>query len=1393
MKCFLVLFKRKAWELTYLVCVILGAFLTIFPSVLRAQKADIKFTTLTTENGLSQNYITTILKDQYGFLWIGTHQDLNRYDGRCFKIYHLNNSESKSHSSEISAIYKDNTGTLWVGTIGDGVFYYDRKNDIFKRLTVRDATKAFNLLDISALCGDRSGRLWVGTFEGLAIVDVDRRSVINLPWHDKYEKIPFGTITSLFRDGYDRMWVGTYFGLHEFDVRNHSFKYYKNIAGDNTSLASDSIYSISQDGLKQIWIGTFNGLSRLETGEKKFTTYRYNYRNEHSLCGNLIYSIATADKNTIWVGSEGGLNVMDVISGRVTRYQHDPRDPYSIRDKSVRTIYVDSAGIYWVGTYMAGINKFDKNLTLFNAVNFNELDPRGLTAPSVSSFAEGANGDIYVGTDGGGLNLFNISSKQLSHIDIKSKEKINSLGLPILTMTMDKARQLWIGTYQHGLFKLNTLNNSYKQYTKGNGSFNISQNNIFCLKEDHTGKVWIGTNGAGLNVYDPKTKIFQKIPPFNAPTSGLKIPSTGYIRAIEEDNDGNIWIGSWGTGISVYHPATNNFETFNTINTGLPIKNITTLFKDSKGRVWIGTGDAGLFYYDKDRLKILPFMQNDKLGAHSISKILEDSTGSIWFSTDRGTYGFNQVSRELRSYSQLNGLQSESFLYSSGIRSSNGTIYFGGVRGFNYFNPTDIKRNSLAPRVTLTTLTVDNRHTAPDQMASLPKNISQTAKVTINYKQDFSISFVALSYTLPQQNRYAYMLEGFKPSWSSAGTTGTASYTNLDPGEYTFRVKACNNDGVWNNTDASIKIIVMPPYWMTWYAYLCYVTMAFTILWFIRRRGIRKLKREMQVEQQQKEAESLHELDNMKIKFLTNLSHEFRTPISLILAPVDKLIKQHDGEVIADQLYAIKRNGRRLLNLVNQLLDFRKLEEHELKLNLTEGEFISFVRDAADSFYDLANAKKVEFFVEYPMKKVFASFDHEKVERILFNLLSNAFKFTPAGGSVQIKICEQSFDDQKQVHLMNLWVTDTGIGLSKAEIACIFDRFYQAEAPLSIINQGSGIGLSITKELIKLHNGEIAVDSTPGKGSTFKITLPLPAIYAVDDTLNCDLAGNPYTPAKITIQPAPANGHGLPQVLIVEDNDELRFYLADNLKAFYRISEAVNGRDGWRKALAGQPDLIISDISMPYMDGIALSRKLKADKRTSHIPIILLTAFTGMEEEIAGLESGATDYLTKPFSFDILNIKVKNLLTLNRNFKETYQKQLKVIMPSEINIDPKIDLESANAKFLNNVVSYIEDNINKITFSVEDLSHQFGMSRSTLYTRIMELTGQPPVDMIRNVKLNKGALLLEKSNLSISQIAYDCGFATAQYFAKSFKEKYNLLPSEYRNAKVTPNHRMHGT
>jgi signal transduction histidine kinase/DNA-binding response OmpR family regulator len=843
-----------------------------------------------------------------------------------------------------------------------------------------------------------------------------------------------------------------------------------------------------------------------------------------------------------------------------------------------------------------------------------------------------------------------------------------------------------------------------------------------------------------------------------------------------------MWIGSYGTGIAIYNPGAKMFDILNPANTGLPIAEVLSLKKDASGNMWIGTNGDGLFHYDYRHKKVTAFKYNNQLPNGVICKILQDKTGNIWFSTNQGIGRIDPADQKLYVYCHDNGLQNNVFLNGSGIIAADGTLYFGGVDGFNYFRGSDVRLNKKLPPVVLTTLSIDNKRISPDHDNPLPVNISEVQQITIKYKQDFSINFVALNYTLPQQNRYSYILEGFSTSWKNAGTATTASYTNLDPGEYTFRVRAANNDGKWNYTGTSLKIIVKPPFWMTIYAYVFYVLLAFGALLLIRRQGVKKLKKKLHDEQERKEAEARHELDEMKIKFLTNLSHEFRTPISLIMAPVDKLLEQPNSGPVVEQLGVIKRNSRRLLNLVNQLLDFRKLEGNELKLNLVEGEFISFVREVADSFYDLANRKKISTVFKTAGERLFAKFDHDKVERILFNLLSNAFKFTMAGGQITVEVTAPVISADGSSYQLSISVADTGTGISPEQVGHVFDRFYQADAQPAILNQGSGIGLSITRELVLLHGGQISVESEPGKGSTFSLTISLPAINLSEtampeQSMQVATSGIVEDDKDSSPQPEITKGVSRLHVLIVEDNDDMRHYLAENLGATYKVSEAVNGRDGWHKALAVHPDLIVSDISMPYMDGIQLSCKLRADKRTSHIPIILLTAMTSQKEQLAGLELGVNDYLTKPFNFDILNIKIKNLLHLNKSLKETYQKKIKVI-PADM------DIESSSERFIKDVVMYIEQNINNPKFSVEEISHHFSMSRGSFYSKITELTGEPPVEFIRSIKLDKATILLEKTDLTIAEIAYSIGFSTPHYFTKSFKAKYNILPSEYRVKKV---------
>ncbi|WPV01623.1 two-component regulator propeller domain-containing protein [Mucilaginibacter sp. cycad4] len=1345
-----------------------------------AQKPNLKFTALTTRQGLMGNAVNAIVKDHNGMMWIGTSESLNRYDGKRFKVYPLGaKRQVEPGSNEISSISMDRTGTLWVGTIGFGLYYYDKAADDFKSFSSALKGQRLSQGVITAVCANDEGAIWVGTVNGLDVISPDRKHISHFETGtDKSGQIPVKSMGYIFQDSYSRMWVCTNAGLYLYDDTHKRFKAFRHQKNDLRSLPSDVVMTVSQDKAGNLWVGTSNGLSRLAKDGEHFINYCYNDKDEQSLCGDIVYSIAADDKDHIWVGTEGGLNVMDINTGQSIRYRHDPRDPYSLNSKSIRSIYIDPKGIYWVGTYMGGINKYDKNLTLFNYVQPTELDPYGLRAPIVSSFAQKNDNELYVGTDGGGLSIFNNKTNRFTHIIIKPKEKINSAGLPVLAMLLDHKKQLWIGTFGHGLFKFNTTNNAYTQFTGGTGKLNISQNNIFCFKEDRSGNVWIGTNGAGIDIFDAKADSFRRFQPSFVAVRGYKLPSNGYIRAFEEDKDGNMWVGSYGTGIAIYNPDTKLFDTLNPTNTGLPIAEVLSLKRDANGNMWIGTNGDGLFLYDHRLKKITAFKYNNQLPNGVICKILQDKTNNIWFSTNQGIGRIDPADQKLYVYCNDNGLQNNVFLNGSGIIAADGTLYFGGVDGFNYFKGSDVRLNKNLPPVVLTTLSIDNKRISPNRDNPLPVNISEAKEITIKYKQDISINFVALNYTLPQQNHYAYILEGFSNTWKNAGTSTTASYTNLDPGEYTFRVRASNNDGKWNNTGTSLKIIVKPPFWMTIYAYVLYVLLAFGVLLLIRRQGVKKLKKKLHDEQERKAAEARHELDEMKIKFLTNLSHEFRTPISLIMAPVDKLLEQPNSGPVTEQLGVIKRNSRRLLNLVNQLLDFRKLEENELKLNLVEGEFISFVREVADSFYDLASRKKIVTAFKTAGERLFVKFDHDKVERILFNLLSNAFKFTMPGGQITVEVTAPVISEDGNSYQLGISVSDTGTGIAPGQVGHVFDRFYQADAQPAILNQGSGIGLSITRELVQLHGGEIGVKSEPGKGSIFSLTISLPVIN-LSETAIFDQSTPKAAPGvtdddkdrkpKTTAIPGANRLH----VLVIEDNDEMRQYLSESLAVTYKVSEAANGREGWHKALAVHPDLIVSDISMPYMDGIQLSCKLRADKRTSHIPIILLTAMTSQKEQLAGLELGVNDYLTKPFNFDILNIKIKNLLHLNTSLKETYQKKIKVI-PADM------DIESSSERFIKDVVIYIEKNINNPKFSVEEISHHFSMSRGSFYSKITELTGEPPVEFIRSIKLDKASILLEKTDLTIAEIAYSIGFSTPHYFTKSFKAKYNVLPSEYR-------------
>jgi len=1348
---------------------------------------DINFTSLTTKEGLSSNSINAILKDRYGLMWFATEDGLNKFDGTNFTVYRHKAGDLKSlQANYILALHEDKDGNLWVGTSGGSLSLYDRKNDAFINFSSNNGTSLIDNSVIRGLCSDSYGRIWIAHFNGVNIFDPQSKKIsqVYLTPGKPFTKASI----CVLQDNQHQMWIGTTEGLYLYSESNPYLKYFSHNSNDLTSISGNTIHAIIEDKKRNLWIGTDSGLSMLQHNSNSFTNYKYDEANPNSLTNNGVNALAVDEENKLWIGTANGLNIFNIGTEKNIQIKFDARKGHGISAKALTSLYIDQEGICWIGTYRAGINKYDKDLNLFNLVKSNPFDQFGLPGSIVSSFAETENGNVYVGTDDGGLCRFDIKTNSFSQVEIRSRLQNSKNRLVVLALATTRNKQLLVGTFSDGLFIMNTTTGKYQQLVKGNGTDDLNSNDIFCIKEDRQGNRWIGTNGDGINVLNKDNKVIVRYTLNPKAPNDVKMPANGYIRDIVEDRHGDFWIATFGGGVIFFEPISGKFTVYTNANSKLPNDKVVSILEDRHGDMWMGTIGEGLGLLNKKTHQFTAISESNGLQNNTVCKILEDQKGIIWISTNKGLSSIDPGTKKINNYSYHNGIQRSNFVSRSGVKTSNGYLFFGGLEGFNYFNPENLKKNNIAPTVLITDLKISNKSVLSSEDGPIKENISIAKRIDLNYKQNFALSFVGLNYTTPDQNNYAYKLEGFDKDWNYVGVSNTAAYTNLDPGEYVFYVKASNSNGVWDTRATSVKIYVHPPFWRTVYAYTLYVLLVIGLLIYIRYKGIQKIKRKylleqakFHAEQERKEAERMHELDQLKLKFLTNLSHEFRTPISLILGPVDNLLLQEKKEPLQVQLNMIKRNGKRLLNLVNQLLDFRKMEEQELKLLTKKGELISFIKDVFDSFLDLSERKKIEFVFTTSIEKFYTDFDHDKIERILFNLLSNAFKFTLEGGIINFDIEKESGSSDSTITWISIRVKDSGIGIPDDKKEAIFERFFQNATAASILNQGSGIGLSITKEFVKMHGGIIDVESEVGNGSTFIVQLPFIALTAADQitalpevvsTNEVNTEEFPWGAEDIKEEPEIDDRSKKPSILLVEDNDDFRFYLKENLRLHYKVLEATNGIEGWQKALSAHPKLIVSDISMPNMDGIQLCKKIKADKRTNHIPVILLTAFTGENEQIKGLKTGANDYITKPFNFEILNAKIKNLLVLNDTLKSTYTRQVDILTPD-------VEVESSSDKLLQKIVLHIEENITDTQLSVETLSRHVGMSRSSLYSKLLELTGQTPVEFIRSVKLDKAALLLEKSDMNVAEIAYTVGFSTPNYFAKSFKAKFNILPSEY--------------
>jgi signal transduction histidine kinase/ligand-binding sensor domain-containing protein/DNA-binding response OmpR family regulator len=1337
---------------------------------IQAQSTNLHFINFSSKDGLSSNTINVILKDRLGYMWFGSEDGLSKFDGTRFTVYNHNAADTSTiRSNNVMAIYEDKKGRLWVGT-NKGLSIYDRDRDAFCNLNVTLGNSA------RTICADHNGNLWIGSYSGLFRYNPANGATTYYSAEESGKShLASNMIISILEDSQQRLWIGSTAGLHLYQPVTDDFLLFNGHYPDST-ISDPSIKTLFEDHSGNLWVGTADGgLNKLPRGGNGFHSYKRAAQNAPALSSNRIYSIAQEQDGKLWIGTEKGLNILDPRTGKVQIASADERDKYSLKGSSIRSIYIDSKGIYWVGTCQSGVNKYDKNLSSFRLVQSNPFDPRGLSAPKITSFAAAPNNDLFVGTDGGGLNRYHPATGLFDRVVVGRQ--------PLTVLALERAGdELWIGTFLQGIYVKNLSTGAVRHYYKEDGVSGLVSDEIFCLRKDRHGNIWVGTNGKGVQVFAPSKKTFQKMEDFIAGASGDKAPVMGYIRAIEEDKNGTIWIAAMGRGIDRYDPLTKTFRMYGRAYTGVPVDEVLTLLAGSDNIIWGGTGGRGIFRLDFAHKDFKSYTSAQGLANDVVWKMLEDNTGNLWVSTNKGISCFNPSQPGFKNFTYENGLQRSAFTLGAGLKLPNGELYFGGLEGFNHFIPGELNYNANVPEVIFTGLMVDNTAVVPGEHAAISKQISMAQEIRLDYKQNFSIDFGALDFTSPHECRFMYMLEGFDKSWNRIGTSTSAVFTNLDPGNYTLQVKAYNINSGLTSPAATISIYIKPPFWRTGYAYVCYFLLVVFILWGVRYRGIRRLKQKFAAEQEKaqirqlieeerKDVERQRAFDEVKIKFLTNLSHEFRTPISLIAGPVQTLF---DGEVDQEkkgQLSMVKRNTRRLLNLVNQLLDFRKLEEQELRMNPSPGDIITFVREVVESFKDLADRRHIQFLFHSKLDSYYTDFDKDKIERVLFNLLSNAFKFTGRDGQVSLEVRKEA--DSGDIAIL---VTDNGIGMSKDEQARIFDRFFQGETPPEVMNQGSGIGLSITREFVRLHGGTIEVNSGYGKGSIFTVRLPL-------EELECPvIATAGEAPIQIPAAIEPYNDKAQElflTVLLIEDNDDFRTYLRNQLKPFYKVIEAVDGKEGWQKALSAHPHVIVSDISMPHMDGITLSKKLKDDKRTAHIPIILLTALTGDAYQVNGLRTGASDYLTKPFSAEILKVKIRNLASLNQRFKETYSRRFEVVTQQPAGA-------SENEKLLLKITRFIEENMDDEKLSVEQLARQLYMSRATLYNKVVDLTGETPVEFIRSVRLNKAAELLETSSLRMSEIGYTVGFLTPNYFARAFKAKFNMSPSEYAAMKKKP-------
>ncbi len=1380
---------------------------------------QIRFKHLT--NDLSNSTITCIFQDSYGYMWIGTRNGLNRFDGVNVKVYGNTFNDTTSLSDNyVRCIFEDKEKNLWVGTNFGGINVLLRDKDVFKRY--HSGTGNGNLSDnaISGITEDDEGNVWIGTMNGgVNVFDPISKSFSIYKHHKREENsLSNNNISFVYKDLSGNIWVGTEGGgLNLYDKKNESFTSFQHDVSDNTSISGDEVISIHQSNKDRIWIGTrhdgANLLTKDSSGNFVFENFRKNEKDPNSVSHNTILSIMEDSQKIVWMGTEnGGLNRYDPATSNFDHYYYNPNDKNSISNNSIWTIYEDNAKMLWFGTYNQGINLIDTYSNRFKHFDVNIFEQLSINNGNVTSFYEEENGDLWVGTDGGGLNYYNAKEAKFTYYR-HDPDNDNSIGSDaVIGLYKDKDDNLWVGTWNGGLNLFDRNSKTFKRFIHDKADVtSIAGNNIYSVCEDSKGRFWVGTFSNQLDLFNPETNTFTHLV-----FSEDEVINTRNVFTLKifEDRLGYLWLCTETGLVKLLIDDDFNIEmvkyTYNEKDpNGLSNNLVHAIFEDSANNLWVGTGN-GLNLYDRATATFKTYRTDDGLPSNVVYSIQEDNDQNLWLSTSHGLSKFNVNKESFRNYEVFDGLQSNEFLRNSCFKNKDGLMYFGGINGFNVFNPESVRDNPFIPPVYIVGLRIDNEEiTTISQDSPLSKYITDTDLIKLNYNQsNFGFDFAALNYSQAEKNQYRYWLEGFDNGWKDVKGLRSANYSKVPPGTYTFWVKGSNNDRLWNPEMATIKIIISPPFWNTWWAHLIYIISAIAIIYWLYKNIVNRerLQSNLQLERTTREnAESLHKA---KIQFFTNLSHELRTPLTLIIGPMEKLISLHEGsKFMREQLYVINQNAHRLLRLVNQLLDFRKAESGNLQLKVAQGNIVNFIREIILSFQGFAAQKKIELIFSGEFDDIQVYYDRDQLEKVLYNLISNALKYTHENGQVVVKTSWMAPGQLKEIDglssdhalvkngFVELVVRDNGIGIAFEHQEDIFKRFFVIEDDENHHDIGTGIGLSLVKTLVEMHHGIITVDSELGEYTEFKIKLPLGKDFIdekflikdfknSEDIINYGHVFQEEVPENDTFLHHPlvndnVENEDLPILLVIEDNADVRNYITSVFEAEYKLYESTNGVDAFELAKEIIPDLIISDVMMPKMDGITLCHKLKQELKTSHVPIILLTARTSLIFKIEGFETGADDYITKPFNANLLKVRARNLITSRKILREHF------LNNDGVKIEPtKVAYTSKDELFLNEAMKIVENNMSNSEFTVEELGKEVGMSRMQLYRKLKSLTGFSANEFIRLLRLKRAAQLLQHNDLTVSEITYDVGFTDLQYFRSCFKKQFGMNPSEYSQQMV---------